>query len=53
MFGMLYVVLQGWGSFQNDAIWIYGTTFFGFVCHLYGLPLYALMSRFTETSKLP
>ena len=54
MFGMLYVVLQGWGSFQNDAIWIYGTTFFGFVCHLYVFkPVYALMSRFTETSKLP
>ena len=35
IFGMSYVILQNWGSFQNDAIWIYGTTVFGFLCHFF------------------
>ena len=33
LLGIMFVILQSWGSFQNDAIWIYGNTFFGFICH--------------------
>lgn len=48
IFGVLYVVLQSWGSFQNDAIWIYGTTFFGFICHVAVFkPIYATIERLT------
>ena len=31
--GFIFAFLNEWGSFQNDAIWIYGLTFFGFICH--------------------
>jgi hypothetical protein len=48
MLGMLYSILQNWGSFQNDAIWIYGTTFFGFICHMLVFrPVYAAIEQFT------
>lgn len=50
MFGVLYMVLQSWGSFQNDAIWIYGTTFFGFICHVIVFrPIYAAIERLTRS----
>lgn len=48
LIGLLFAVLQNWGSFQNDAIWIYGNTFFGFICHaIIFLPIYSALERFT------
>jgi hypothetical protein len=47
-FGILYVTLDQWGSFQNDAIFVYGLTFFGAICHLLLFqPIYRFMIKFT------
>ena len=52
LFGVLYIVLQSWGSFQNDAIWIYGTTFFGFICHVVVFrPIYSAIERLTKRAE--
>lgn len=41
-----FVVMEKWGSFQNDAIFVYGLTFFGALCHLFiFLPLYRIIIR--------
>jgi len=49
MCGVLFVTLQHWGSYQNDAIWIYGLTFFGFICHLFLFrPIYGLVKSLTK-----
>jgi len=46
--GILYITLFQWGSYQNDAIWIYGLTFFGAICHLFLFrPIYSLIVNFT------
>jgi len=48
--GIIYVVLSKWGSFQNDAIFIYGLTFFGSICHLYLFrPLYRAIEGFSQS----
>ena len=53
MIGMVFVVLQSWGSFQNDAIWIYGNTFFGFICHVIIFrPVYFAIENLTTRIKL-
>ena len=44
-----FVVMEKWGSFQNDAIFVYGLTFFGALCHLFiFLPLYRIIIRFAS-----
>lgn len=49
--GIIYVVLSQWGSFQNDAIYIYGLTFFGSIFHLYLFrPLYRAIEGLTQVS---
>ena len=49
--GIIYVVLSKWGSFQNDAIFVFGLTFFGSICHLYLFrPLYRAAKDFTLVS---
>jgi hypothetical protein len=41
--GITYIVLEPWGSFQNDSIYLYGLTFFGFITHvLLFRPLYRI-----------
>ena len=48
LMGVVFVTLQNWGSFQNDAIWIYGNTFFGFICHAFIFrPIYKTLERLT------
>lgn len=52
LLGVLFVTLQNWGSFQNDAIWIYGNTFFGFICHAFIFrPIYKTIERLTMHSE--
>ena len=47
--GLIFVLLQQWGSYQNDAIWVYGLTFFGFLCHLFFFqPIYSVLAKFNQ-----
>ena len=47
--GLVYVVLAQWGSFQNDAIFIYGLTFYGLICHGFLFrPIYGLLHKFVS-----
>ena len=49
--GVIYVVLAQWGSYQNDAIVVYGLTFFGCICHLFLFrPLYRAIEGFVQVS---
>ena len=49
--GVVYVVLAQWGSYQNDAIFVYGLTFFGGICHLFLFrPLYRTIEGFVQVS---
>ena len=44
--GIAFIVLEPWGSFQNDSIFLYGLTFFGFITHIFLFrPLYRLSIR--------
>ena len=53
-FAIAFVVLQNWGSYQNDSVWIYGTTFFGLICHLWLFrPFYAWLQKFTQAKPMP
>lgn len=53
-FAIAFVVLQNWGSYQNDSIWIYGTTIFGLICHLWLFrPIYAWLQKFTQAQTHP
>lgn len=47
---VVYVVLSSWGSFQNDAVVVFGYTFFGFICHGWIFkPVYRHLERTTAT----
>lgn len=44
---LAYIILSKWGTFQGDAIYVYGRTFFGAICHLFVfVPIYKLVERF-------
>lgn len=43
---IMFIVLEPWGSFQNDSIFLYGLTVFGLITHiLLFRPLYKLSIR--------
>ena len=53
-FAIAFVVLQNWGSYQNDSVWIYGTTVFGLICHLWLFrPFYGWLQKFTQAKPMP
>ena len=48
---MGYVVLDKWGSFQADTVYLFGQTFFGLICHGFiFLPAYSAIQRLTSGS---
>ena len=49
--GVTFIILEPWGSFQNDSIFLFGLTFFGYVTHvfLFG-PLYRLVIQIATKS---
>lgn len=49
--GVTFIILEPWGSFQNDSIFLLGLTFFGFITHvfLFG-PLYRLVIQIATKS---
>ena len=51
--GLLWVLLQPWGTFQQDMVTISGTIFWGFFCHLILFkPLYSLLDSFVDQNAL-
>lgn len=49
MTGIVFILLQQWGSYQNDAIFIFGLTFFGGFSHLLLFrPLYRFIINFSS-----
>ena len=49
---LAYVVLSKWGTFQGDAIYVYGRTFFGAICHCFVfVPIYKFILSFCSLQK--
>ena len=49
--GVTFIVLEPWGSFQNDSIFLFGLTFFGFITHGFLFrPLYRLVIQIATKS---
>ena len=44
--GILFVVLSGWGTFQQDMVTVLGRTVWGTLCHLVlFMPVYKQLNR--------
>ena len=49
--GVTFIILEPWGSFQNDSIFLFGLTFFGYVTHVFLFrPLYRLVIQIATKS---
>ena len=49
--GITFIVLEPWGSFQNDSIFVFGLVFFGYVTHVFLFrPLYRLVIQIATKS---
>lgn len=49
---LAYIIMDKWGTFQGDAIYIYGRTFFGLICHcLVFIPVYRILEKFCLNTK--
>ena len=50
---LAYVVLSKWGTFQGDAIYVYGRTFFGTICHCFVfVPIYKFILNFCSLTEM-
>jgi hypothetical protein len=49
--GLVFVILQNWGSFQNDAIFVFGATFFSCLCHIFIFrPVYIVLIKLSASN---